>query len=276
MIFDDIDRLLDAHPNHTELARMLGVHLSTLQRWQRRTMTPNPDHVVKINHLLGQLDQGQLFFNAPKMSQQEAIERFGAPPIPGLLISSASPKADEFRIRQYGTLIEPDGVNTPCSFHIAADDLAANSFTVYGTHIAQPNKGDTIAQRGDVLLAHAPDGTWRVAVAHPSRTPASCNPDAVLVLRPKKLNGHVLARLILHPVVKQQVMPFSTPGQFSSLFKDRLLDAVLPIHKDQLSHLNDWGARLSAAMDEVQILGKAIEREIDKATDDWQQRWPLG
>ena len=117
---------------------MLGVHLSTLQRWHRRTMAPNPDHVVKINHLLGQLDQGQLFFNAPKMSQQEATARFGAPPIPGLLISSASSKADEFRLRQYATLIEPNEANTACAFHIGAEDLVANSFTVYGAHTAQP------------------------------------------------------------------------------------------------------------------------------------------
>jgi len=239
-------------------------------------MTPNPDHVVKINHLLGQLDQGQLFFNAPKMSQQEATERFGAPLIPGLLISSASPNADGFRLRQYATIIEPVEERFECRYHIRPEDLTTNSFSVHGTH--PPAEGDpfVVAQRGDIVMAHTPDGAWLVAVPHPSRTPATCSRETILVLRPKRLNGHVLARLLLHPVVRQQVMPFSTPGHFSPLFKDRLLDAVLPLHKDQLSHLNDWGARLSAAMDEVQILGKALERELDKVSDDWQQRWPLG
>ena len=103
------------------------------------------------------------------MSQQEATERFGAPPIPGLLISSASPKADTYRLRQYATLVDTSEESTPHPYTIRAEDLTANSFTVYGSNTPLESARQTTAQRGDVVMTHGPDGTWRVAVTHPSR-----------------------------------------------------------------------------------------------------------
>ena len=272
VIFDDVKRLMNAQTNHHELADLLGVHLTTLHRWAQQTATPNATHAARIQQLLGAFDQGQLFHTAPGLPQSEATARYGTAPIPGLLLFSASKAADPFRLQRYAEIIAPSKLEAkPPPILIESTDVRPRTYSVFGRpYDGEPVTEGTLTRAGDVLLSHGAQGHWCLGVVHPSSVAALCRP-TVLVLRPKNMNGHILARLIPHPVVLHQVMPFSTPGEFSDLFIDRLLQAVLPMNKEQGSHLNDWGTRLTAAIDECHILNNAIGRETEKVAADWRE-----
>ena len=272
LIYDDVMRLANAHPDHQQLAELLGVHLTTLKRWLLRTAEPNQTHRERIGQLLGEMEQGELFHTTPGVAQSEATNRYGTPPIPGLMVYAASQAADSIRLKRFAQHIPIAEWTDPLPrYRIGCNDVHAYHAETFGAPVAQdtPTSGAPV-QKGDLIFATDPvTGRWRLGPVNPAYTPG-LGDSTVLVLRPKSLSAQVLARLIQHPIVLHQVMPYSVIGSFSELFIDRLMNAVLPIEKSQIPTLQDWGARLDAAKDECHVLERALSREVDKATADWQ------
>jgi hypothetical protein len=272
-IFDEVDRLFAAHRDRSELADMIGVHQATLRRWEHRECLPNDHHRARILELLGEVDQGQLFHTTPALSQADAESRYRTGPIPGLKLFNSSPETDAYRIERHAEILEPAPPAEDANLDrcVLPDCIEPLTFTAWSRSVPPSGtESGVIAEKGHVVISYSAQWGWATGVLLGEHHGAWCD-SRLIVLKTKHINPHILARLLQHPLLLHQTLPYITSEPFSRLFRTRLQKAILPIRRLHAESLNDWASRMNAAMDEVEILRRACGREIEKSITDWQE-----
>ena len=131
-----------------------------------------------------------------------------------------------------------------------------------------PSRARKVVREGDVLVSTVRPERRTIGVVGPELDGAICS-TGFAVLRPERINAHVLARLLQSDFANAQIVRHAAGIAYPAVDEHCIADTVLPIDPNQLGELSDHAENVATVRNSLRTAEDTFISHLDEAMTLW-------